>query len=78
MKSLSSPTSPEPAPKPQGHGKVTALHDFTGQVDSDLTFSAGQVIEVTEKLNEEWLKGRLDGKEGEFPIAFVDMSGYIE
>lgn len=58
---------------------VTALFDYRGEDPSDLWFSAGDRILVTEETNSEWLKGRHAGMsqrnlhEGIFPRSFVQV-----
>ncbi len=34
---------------------------------------AGESIVTLEKVNEEWLKGRIGTREGMFPVAFVEV-----
>lgn len=78
------PLKPKPkiAPKPQ---YVVALYDFTAQVstrsilwhlltcpaqaDGDLSFQAGDRIEIVEKSasSEDWWTGKLNGQQGVFP-----------
>ena len=50
---------------------AVALHDFQGQSDSELSFSSGQTIILIERVNEEWLKGKLNQVIGIFPQNFV-------
>uniref|UniRef100_A0A3B5LFZ6 SH3 domain-containing protein n=1 Tax=Xiphophorus couchianus TaxID=32473 RepID=A0A3B5LFZ6_9TELE len=53
---------------------VMALFDFPGQTADDLSFQKGALIQVTEHVDAEWRRGRLDGREGLFPIyRFVQM-----
>jgi amphiphysin len=66
---------PPPKPKPTRLSAtpkvetVTALYDYAAQAEGDLSFRAGDVIEVvTRTANEnEWWTGRLNGKSGQFP-----------
>ncbi|XP_058240591.1 SH3 domain-containing protein 19 [Hemibagrus wyckioides] len=51
--------------------RVKALYDFTAETDGDLPFLRGDVIEVIEHIDEEWSHGRLNGREGLFPISFT-------
>ena len=39
----------------------------------ELKFSTGEVIEITELVNEEWRSGRIGSREGIFPIVFVKI-----
>ncbi|GAB0135398.1 hypothetical protein EsDP_00003738 [Epichloe bromicola] len=72
---------PPPKPKPKRltaapvAETVTALYDYSAQADGDLSFRAGDVIEiVTRTQNEnEWWSGRLNGKEGQFPGNYVQL-----
>jgi amphiphysin len=65
---------PPPKPKPSRLSGVpatmaTALYDYEAQAEGDLSFSTGDVIEVTKKgaTENEWWTGRLNGKIGQFP-----------
>ncbi|KAK2865827.1 hypothetical protein Q7C36_001883 [Tachysurus vachellii] len=51
--------------------RVKALYDFTAESSGDLPFLRGDVIEVIEHIDEEWSHGRLNGREGLFPISFT-------
>ncbi|KAG6055137.1 hypothetical protein E4U17_003191 [Claviceps sp. LM77 group G4] len=72
---------PPPKPKPKRltaapvAETVTALYDYSAQADGDLSFRAGDVIEIvsrTQNENEWWI-GRLNGKEGQFPGNYVQL-----
>ncbi|KAI9669988.1 MAG: hypothetical protein M1831_007024 [Alyxoria varia] len=66
---------PPPKPKPQRLSgaqqveTVTALYDYEAQAEGDLSFSAGDSIEVIQRTaNEnEWWTGRVGKKQGQFP-----------
>ncbi|EEY14231.1 BAR domain-containing protein [Verticillium alfalfae VaMs.102] len=66
---------PPPKPKPSRFSAVpvaetvTALYDYDAQAEGDLSFRAGDVIEIiTRTKNEnEWWTGKLNGKQGQFP-----------
>jgi len=72
--------SSEPSPRlvspttviPAVSGHVTAMFDFTGQEENDLSFKKGDVIEVLEKGDgpNDWWIGRINGVVGEFPGKF--------
>lgn len=54
---------------------VMSLYDFHGnQEDGELVFTAGEVIHVIEKINDDWLRGEYLGRTGAFPCRFVDIS----
>lgn len=64
---------PPPKAKPSHLSKpvetVTALYDYEAQAHGDLGFSAGDVIEITQRSENtnEWWSGRIGGREGQFP-----------
>lgn len=66
---------PPPKPKPSRLSAtpkvetVTALYDYAAQAEGDLSFRAGDVIEIVTRTgnDNEWWSGRLGGKEGQFP-----------
>lgn len=65
------PASAPPAPA-AGIGEiVTALFDHEVDEDDELPFSVGDKIEVTEKADGGWWKGKCNGKEGLFPTNYV-------
>lgn len=59
--------------KPGHTLQCKALFDYNSGVAEDLSFSVGDVIEVHEKISDEWIKGKLHGQVGMFPSAFVEM-----
>ncbi|XP_055080505.1 SH3 domain-containing protein 19-like isoform X3 [Periophthalmus magnuspinnatus] len=50
---------------------VVALYDFSGNTEGDLSFETGDQILVIQHLDSDWSCGRLHGREGIFPRAFV-------
>ena len=60
------PVSPAPAP---GVETVTALYDYSAQAQGDLSFAAGDVIEIVQRTDNdnEWWTGKIGGKQGQFP-----------
>ncbi|PMD23612.1 hypothetical protein NA56DRAFT_701012 [Hyaloscypha hepaticicola] len=56
--------------------KVTALCDYEAQAEGDLSFTAGDVIEIVTRTNNEneWWIGKLNGKEGQFPGNYVKLN----
>ncbi|XP_047199951.1 SH3 domain-containing protein 19 isoform X1 [Hippoglossus stenolepis] len=53
---------------------VVALYDYSGRSEEDLSFQQGDCILLTKHINAEWSCGRLSGREGMFPRAFVESS----
>ncbi|XP_072889847.1 neutrophil cytosol factor 4 isoform X1 [Hemitrygon akajei] len=51
--------------------RAEALYNFTGENDLELTFKAGDIIYLLNKVNEQWLEGIHCGNTGIFPKSFV-------
>ncbi|GAA5944260.1 BAR and SH3 domain-containing protein [Sporobolomyces koalae] len=66
------PPPPPNRPKPAAV-YVTALYDYVGQAEGDLSFNAGDKIEVVKKTesDQDWWTGRLNGYEGQFPANYT-------
>ncbi|KAL7269038.1 BAR adaptor protein Hob1 [Rhizina undulata] len=68
---------PPPRPKPKQLSvepeKATALFDFEAQAEGDLSFCAGDVIEIVQRTSNEneWWNGKLHGRTGQFPGNYV-------
>ncbi|XP_052794680.1 SH3 domain-containing protein 19-like [Mya arenaria] len=52
--------------------RCRARFDFDGDGPDDLVFEDGDVIRLLERVGPEWLRGELNGKNGLFPLAFVE------
>ncbi|KAL2157093.1 hypothetical protein VTH06DRAFT_7008 [Thermothelomyces fergusii] len=73
---------PPPPPKPRALSAapkvetVTALYDYAAQAEGDLSFRAGDIIEVVSRTQNEneWWTGRIRGKEGQFPGNYVRLN----
>ncbi|XP_075716472.1 SH3 domain-containing protein 19 isoform X2 [Rhinoderma darwinii] len=50
-----------------------ALYDFAAEAEDDLPFRKGDKILIIERLDSEWYKGRLNGREGILPASFVQL-----
>ncbi len=69
------PKPPPPKPKPSrlsgapATETVTALYDYSATQEGDLSFRAGDVIEIVNKTpnSHEWWTGKLNGRQGQFP-----------
>ena len=70
------PPAPPVKKKPSFQAQfVTALYDFTGQGEGDLSFREGQQIRVVKKSDstDDWWLGELDGVQGSFPANYVKL-----
>uniref|UniRef100_A0A5S6QZY5 Rho guanine nucleotide exchange factor 7 n=1 Tax=Trichuris muris TaxID=70415 RepID=A0A5S6QZY5_TRIMR len=52
---------------------VQAKYNFTGRNNDELCFKKGDVIVVTQQLNEGWWEGTLNDKTGWFPSNYVSV-----
>lgn len=59
-----------PSKESKSDSMVKALYDFEGQ-DGELSFQVGDEIEVLQRVNADWLFGKLHGQRGQFPASFV-------
>lgn len=58
--------------EPHPSEKSRALQSFTGQADSELSFTAGDEINVLDKTKEWWV-GEKGGVIGQFPSSYVSL-----
>ncbi|CAA7271419.1 unnamed protein product [Cyclocybe aegerita] len=67
------PLKPKPKPPAPQIRYVVALYDFAAQADGDLSFNAGDRIELVQKTEsaEDWWTGRINGQQGVFPGNYV-------
>ncbi|XP_067301461.1 SH3 domain-containing protein 19 [Pseudorasbora parva] len=56
---------------------VVARFAFEGE-EGELTFSEGDVITLIEYVNEEWGRGLLSGRTGNFPLSFIQAKEETE
>ncbi|KAK4164847.1 BAR domain-containing protein [Cladorrhinum sp. PSN259] len=74
------PPPPKPKPKAFQMGPkvetVTALYPYAAQAEGDLSFEAGDMIEIVTRTqnDNEWWTGRLRGREGQFPGNYVQLN----
>lgn len=53
--------------------RCLARFDYNGEDPSDLAFVEGDVIQILERIGEEWMKGELSQRKGIFPVSFVEI-----
>lgn len=53
-----------------------ALFDFEDEEEQDLLpFKQNEIITVIRRVDENWCEGELNGKQGIFPVTFVELNG---
>lgn len=57
-------------------GQCEAVFDFEGN-PGELSFLPGEKITILERVDQDWMKGRVGTKEGIFPVAFVKIIGEL-
>ncbi|KAJ6460356.1 SH3-domain-containing protein [Mycena vitilis] len=69
--SSTGPPSYSQPPAPQ-IVRAKALWGYQGQNPNDLSFNAGDTIEIVEETNSDWWTGRHNGRQGLFPSNYVE------
>lgn len=65
---------PPPAPPaPLDQPSCKALYDFEPENDGELGFHEGDVITLTNQIDENWYEGMLHGQSGFFPLSYVEV-----
>ena len=63
-------------PSREGLGQARALHANEADDDPDeLVFAAGDIITLTERLDENWYQGEFNGRTGLVPVVYVSRIG---
>lgn len=59
-------------------GKCEALFEFEGDSGAgELSFVPGEAITTLERVDSDWMKGRIGTREGIFPVSFVKIISEI-
>lgn len=53
--------------------RCKAVYDYDSGNPDDLRFNTGDIIQITKRINAEWLKGEIHEAAGMFPVAYVEI-----
>ncbi|CAD6995866.1 unnamed protein product [Ceratitis capitata] len=52
--------------------RVRCLYNFPAEYDGDLALRENDIVTILYKINEDWLYGEINGKQGQFPANFIE------
>uniref|UniRef100_A0A8D2LH24 SH3 domain containing GRB2 like 2, endophilin A1 n=1 Tax=Varanus komodoensis TaxID=61221 RepID=A0A8D2LH24_VARKO len=70
---ISNATTPKPSGFPMDQPCCRALYDFDPENEGELGFKEGDIITLTNQIDENWYEGMLHGQSGFFPINYVEI-----
>ncbi|XP_034025812.1 vinexin isoform X2 [Thalassophryne amazonica] len=58
------------------YGEAVALYNFSADLPVELSFRKGEVIDITRRVDDKWLEGRISGtsRSGIFPASYVQVN----
>lgn len=65
--------TPSRSAPPLDQPSCKALYDFEPENDGELGFREGELITLTNQIDENWFEGMLHGRSGFFPLSYVEV-----
>ncbi|KJH48951.1 SH3 domain protein [Dictyocaulus viviparus] len=57
--------------------KLIAVYDYSSGVQGDLEFKAGDMVEIVAPIDQDWIHGRVNGREGLAPLTYLAPCGTL-
>ncbi|XP_066262875.1 uncharacterized protein [Euwallacea similis] len=60
-------------PRKAHEGQARAKFNFLAKSHLELSLAKGELVTITRKVDDNWFEGKIGGRKGIFPVAYVDV-----
>lgn len=60
-------------PRKSHEGQARAKYNFIAQTHLELSLAKGELVVITRKVDTNWYEGKIGGRKGIFPVAYVEV-----